>query len=112
MGFSREEPALLAGMGGSMTILTTVNEWIATIRIARPEAMNALDPETLRALNEAFQQVNADDAVRAVILTGEGDAAFCTGSDLKKTMPPKESFGELTFGRVGRFYPFGGVDID
>lgn len=95
-----------------MTILTTTHERIRTIRIARPEAMNSLDPETLQALNEAFQQANVDDEVRAVILTGEGDTAFCTGSDLKKTMPPKESFGELTFGRIGRYYPFAGVDID
>jgi E-phenylitaconyl-CoA hydratase len=74
--------------------------------------MNALDPETLLSLNDAFQQANADDEIRAVILTGEGDTAFCTGSDLKKTMPPKESFGELTFGRISRYYPFAGVDID
>ena len=86
-----------------MTILTTVDEQITTITIARPDAMNSLDPETLQALNVAFQQANVDDEVRAVILTGEGNTSFCTGSDLKKeTMPPKESFAELTFGRVNR----------
>lgn len=95
-----------------MTILTTVKERIATITISRPEAMNSLDPETLQALNVAFQEANADEEVRAVVLTGEGNAAFCTGSDLKKTMPPKESFAELTFGRISRYYPFAGVDID
>jgi E-phenylitaconyl-CoA hydratase len=95
-----------------MTILVGIKERIATITIARPEAMNALDPETLQSLNEAFQKASFDDEVRAIILTGSGTSAFCTGSDLKKTMPPRESFAELTFGRVQRYYPFSGVDID
>jgi E-phenylitaconyl-CoA hydratase len=95
-----------------MTILVGINDRTATITIARPEAMNALDPDTLQSLNEAFQKANVDDQVRAVILTGSGTSAFCTGSDLKRTMPPKESFAELTFGRVQRYYPFSGLDID
>jgi E-phenylitaconyl-CoA hydratase len=95
-----------------MTILFEVNEHIATITINRPEALNSLDPETLVALNDAFQKANAEPEVRAVIITGAGQKAFCTGSDLKKTMPPKESFAELTFGRLHWYYPFAGVDID
>jgi E-phenylitaconyl-CoA hydratase len=95
-----------------MTILFNVKDRVATITINRPEAMNALDPESLDDLNEAFQRANSDNEVRAVILTGAGDTAFCTGSDLKKTMPPKESFAALAFGRPQRYYPFAGVDID
>jgi E-phenylitaconyl-CoA hydratase len=95
-----------------MAVVVDMKEGVATITIARPDAMNALDPEALDLLNEAFQDVNVDNNVRAVILTGAGTTAFCTGSDLKKTMPPKESFAELTFGRVQRCYPFAGVDID
>ena len=95
-----------------MAVVVDMKEGVATITIARPDAMNALDPEALDLLNEAFQDVNVDNNVRAVILTGAGTTAFCTGSDLKKTMPPKESFAELTFGRVQRYYPFAGVDID
>ena len=95
-----------------MAVVVDMKEGVATITIARPDAMNALDPEALDLLNDAFQDVNVDNNVRAIILTGAGTAAFCTGSDLKKTMPPKESFAELTFGRVQRYYPFAGVDID
>jgi E-phenylitaconyl-CoA hydratase len=95
-----------------MTILFEVNDRVAKITINRPEALNALDPETLAGLNDAFQKANVDPDVRAVIVTGAGQTAFCTGSDLKKTMPPKESFAELTFGRLQRYYPFAGVDID
>ena len=54
--------------------------------------MNALDPEALGLLNDAFQDVNADNDVRAIILTGAGTTAFCTGSDLKKTMPSDDGF--------------------
>jgi E-phenylitaconyl-CoA hydratase len=95
-----------------MTILFEVKDRVATITINRPEALNALDPETLAGVNDAFQRANAEPEVRAVIVTGAGQTAFCTGSDLKKTMPPKESFAELTFGRLQRYYPFAGLDID
>ena len=74
---------------------------IAIIRINRPEAMNALDPETVEALNGCWQRVRDDDAVRVVILTGAGERAFCAGADLKKTMPPAESFAQLSFGKDG-----------
>ena len=95
-----------------MAFLYEVSDRIATITLNRPEAMNALDPETLAELNEAFQRADADPEVRVVILTGAGEKAFCTGSDLKKTMPPKETVAELTFGRPKLLYPFAGVDID
>src|SRR4029077_12878058 len=95
-----------------MPVRYEVHERIATITLNRPEAMNSLDPKSLVELNEAFQLANGDQDVRVVILTGAGDRAFCTGSDLKKTMPPKESFAELTFGRPKWLYPFAGMEID
>jgi E-phenylitaconyl-CoA hydratase len=95
-----------------MGLLYEVGEQIATVTLNRLEAMNSLDPDTLAELNGAFQRANADDNVRVVVLTGAGDRAFCTGSDLKKTMPPKESFAELTFGRPKWLYPFAGMEID
>jgi E-phenylitaconyl-CoA hydratase len=95
-----------------MPVEYAVSERIATITLNRREAMNSLDPESLVELNDAFQRANADQDVRVVILTGAGDKAFCTGSDLKKTMPPKESFAELTFGRPKWLYPFAGMEID
>ncbi|MFJ1258741.1 enoyl-CoA hydratase/isomerase family protein [Cupriavidus sp. CuC1] len=95
-----------------MTVLFDLSDGVATITLNRPEAMNSLDPDSLVELNEAFQRAERDSNVRAVILTGAGNRAFCTGSDLKKTMPPKESFAELTFGRCQPDYPFSGLDID
>jgi E-phenylitaconyl-CoA hydratase len=95
-----------------MSILYEVKDSVATIVLNRPEAMNSLDPESLAELNDAFQIANRDERVRVVVLTGNGDKAFCTGSDLKKTMPPKESFAELTFGKPRWLYPFAGMEID
>jgi E-phenylitaconyl-CoA hydratase len=95
-----------------MSILYEVTDSVATIVLNRPEAMNSLDPESLAELNNAFVTANRDESVRVVVLTGNGDKAFCTGSDLKKTMPPQESFAELTFGRPRWLYPFAGMEID
>jgi E-phenylitaconyl-CoA hydratase len=82
-----------------MPVLYDLQDNIATVTLNRPEAMNSLDPETLVELADIWQRVRDDNEVRVVILTGTGDRAFCTGSDLKKTMPPKESFAQLNFGK-------------
>lgn len=54
---------------------------IATITLSRPEKMNAFTGVMMRELLDAFDLVDADDGVRAVIVTGEGKA-FCAGADL------------------------------
>lgn len=56
---------------------------VATITLARPDALNALDAATKEALRDAVQQAAADPQVRCVLLTGEG-RAFCVGQDLKE----------------------------
>lgn len=58
-----------------------VSESIATITLSRPEKMNAFTGVMMHELLTAFDDVDADDAVRAVIVTGEGKA-FCAGADL------------------------------
>jgi E-phenylitaconyl-CoA hydratase len=95
-----------------MSLLIDITNQVATVTLNRPQALNSLDPETLKELNDAFLRLDGDAEVRVVVLTGAGDRAFCTGSDLKKTMPPQESFAELAFGRKMPYYPFAGMDID
>lgn len=56
---------------------------IATITIDRPQARNALDPKAAAALGRAIAEVEADDAIAAVLLTGAG-GRFCAGADLKQ----------------------------
>src|ERR1043165_2212447 len=56
-------------------------EGIAKITINRPEVRNAFRPQTLFELSEAFEAARDDAAIGAIILTGEGPAAFCSGGD-------------------------------
>ncbi len=57
---------------------------VAVVRLNRPEAMNALSAALRAQLAEAMLAVDADDGVRAVVLTGAGDRAFTAGLDLKE----------------------------
>jgi enoyl-CoA hydratase len=65
-------------------VLLEVADGIATVTLNRPQAMNALNRALRRRLYEVMRAVDADDAVRAVILTGAGERAFTAGLDLKE----------------------------
>lgn len=56
---------------------------VVVVRINRPEARNALNGAVLTGLAEAVQQAEADPEIRAIVLTGTGDRAFCAGMDLR-----------------------------
>ena len=56
----------------------------AWLTIGRPEARNALSRAVVDGLRAALRELAADAAVRAVVLTGAGDQAFCAGADLKE----------------------------
>ena len=71
---------------------------VATVTLNRPEKLNAVTSVLLRELIAAFDDADADDAVRAVIVTGAG-RAFCAGADL--------SAGTQTFDRSKRQGPEG-----
>ena len=58
-----------------------VSDSIATVTLARPEKMNAFTGVMMRELLDVFDVIDADDAVRPVIVTGDGKA-FCAGADL------------------------------
>ena len=53
------------------------------LRLNRPEARNALNPELLTAIGLAMLEAEKDPEVRAVVLTGTGEKAFCAGMDLR-----------------------------
>jgi len=55
---------------------------VARITINRPEKLNALNQATIAELDAAFAAVEADTAVRTVVLTGSGDKAFAAGADI------------------------------
>ena len=63
-------------------IIYTVEEDVATITLNRPEKMNALTGVTYQETEQALKEADADDAVRAVIITGAG-RGFCSGDDVR-----------------------------
>jgi len=69
-----------------MALIYEKKDKIAYITINRPEAMNAMDPETYRELSEAWIDIRDDPDVWVAIITGAGDRAFSAGADLKKTI--------------------------
>ncbi|MGD0624163.1 MAG: enoyl-CoA hydratase-related protein [Thermodesulfobacteriota bacterium] len=70
-----------------MAILYEKKDKIAIITINRPEAMNAIDPETTEELGKAWLDFRDDPDRWVGILTGAGDKAFSAGADLKKLIP-------------------------
>lgn len=70
-----------------MAIEFTKDGAVATIRIARPEKLNALSLQMYEDLGAAFAEARDDDAVNAVVLTGAGERAFCVGADLTESIP-------------------------
>lgn len=52
------------------------------LTINRPDARNAINPQVMRELIDALGAAEGDDSTRVVVLTGEGDRAFCAGGDL------------------------------
>lgn len=70
------------------TIRYALDDGIATLTLARPDRMNAVNGVVLREMLDVCDRVDCDDAVRALIVTGEGHA-FCAGADLSRG---KDSF--------------------
>ena len=68
-------------------LLYEKQDGIAYITINRPEARNALSPEVVCRLADAFVDYAKDDSLRVAILTGAGDKAFCAGGDLGSMLP-------------------------
>jgi len=68
-------------------VLYEKRDRIAYVRLNRPDAKNAVDPETHELLWRTWEDFAADDSIDVAIMTGVGDA-FCAGADLKTFIPP------------------------
>ncbi|MEU4210140.1 enoyl-CoA hydratase/isomerase family protein [Streptomyces sp. NPDC026206] len=64
---------------------------VALVILNRPERHNAIDLATAKQLEFAWRDFRRDDSVRAVVLTGAGDRAFCTGIDRSADVPQPRS---------------------
>jgi len=63
---------------------TMLDGGIGHILINRPQRMNALDVPAKKALGAVWRDIAANDACRAVLISGAGEKAFCAGSDIKE----------------------------
>ena len=70
-----------------MSVLYEQSGHVVTLTINRPEAMNAIDPETQQALIEAWTRFRDDESAWVAIFTGAGEKSFSAGADLKKMIP-------------------------
>lgn len=59
-----------------------VRDGVAWVMIDRPHVLNAVDGPTTARLNQIWAQIEADRSIRAVVLTGAGERAFCVGADM------------------------------
>jgi naphthoate synthase len=83
-------------------------EGIAKVTIARPEVRNAFRPQTIIELSRALEDAREDTSVGAIILTGEGPLAFCSGGDQRvrgdSGYVAEDESGDVDPGRPGRFH--------
>jgi crotonobetainyl-CoA hydratase len=61
---------------------------VAIVTLNRPEVRNAVNRELTLAVADALDELESDDAVWVIVITGAGDKAFCAGQDLKAISPP------------------------
>ena len=64
------------------TLSVDVEDQIVTVRLNRPEQLNAWTPVMGSELVQAFGEIDRDPTIRVAVLTGTGDEAFCSGADV------------------------------
>jgi enoyl-CoA hydratase/carnithine racemase len=81
---------MLARMGASdgqfETLLYEERDGVAVVTLNRPEVLNAFNLTMQRELREVWRSLRTNTDVRAVVLTGAGDKAFCTGIDREESI--------------------------
>lgn len=65
-------------------IQTSLSDKILTVVVTRPEALNAINADVMRALGEVAQEIRQNPEIRAAIIVGEGEKAFVAGADIKE----------------------------
>lgn len=82
---------------------------VAVVTLNRPHVLNALDIAAKETLGDIWTELAADDGVRAIVLRGAGDKAFCAGSDLKEI---KRTGRMASTQALIRAIPGAGVELD
>jgi methylglutaconyl-CoA hydratase len=69
-------------MSNSELVLQELKGPVLYLTLNRPEKRNAINDASILALTQAFDEASQDPQIRAIVLTGTGDKAFCSGADL------------------------------
>ncbi len=75
-------------------LLISTEDGLATITIDRPKKLNALNKATIEELHQAFKNLEMDDSIRVIVLTGSGEKAFVAGADISEFAHFSEEEGE------------------
>ncbi|HEX7912926.1 MAG TPA: enoyl-CoA hydratase-related protein [Paraburkholderia sp.] len=89
-----------------MSVRLVIDRHVATVTLARPDALNAVDLATEAELQRVWTELEHNRDVRVVVLTGEGERAFCVGADLKNP-----SVSGLEYWAAPRPGGFGGIAL-
>lgn len=77
---------------------TEIQDSVAVVTVDRPDSLNALNTQVIEALDRALHELDSNEAVHAVILTGAGGKAFIAGGDIKEMLgldvPQAHSFSQ------------------
>jgi enoyl-CoA hydratase/carnithine racemase len=82
LGLERKE--LVMGTENKELLLLDINDGVATVTLNRPESMNAINLALREKIMTTAAELDANDQVRAIVVTGAGDKSFCVGADLKE----------------------------
>src|SRR4051794_28866181 len=85
-------------------LLVKIDNHVAWITLNRPDALNALNLDAVRELYDVANRLTDDDGVRAAVLTGAGDRAFCAGGDVVDFSARGEHVGGLIRELTGYFH--------
>ena len=83
-------------------VKVAVEDGIAVLTFMRAEVANALSIQMLNEINEALQLIQYDRSIRVVIVTGDGEKAFCAGADLKERQGMSEEEARKTVALIGQ----------
>src|SRR3990167_748807 len=74
-------------------VTTSTSDGICTVKINRPDKLNAMNSDVAKELIKTFEALDKDDSVKVIILTGEGEKAFSAGADIEymSKISPDES---------------------
>jgi enoyl-CoA hydratase/carnithine racemase len=78
-----------------MHILCEIRNHLAFVTLNRPQALNALSLDMVSALHKTLRDIATDSTVRAVLLKGAGEKAFCAGGDIRALYHSYQSSGNL-----------------